>query len=301
MIRVLMLDLGDTLIDKNNQPFPHVPEALEIIRSFETEAHKPLSLCLVSDFHMPTSGKTVQKIFQEYVKILEKANLRQFFEPVEKHVTLSTHAGVRKPERRIFELAVQRLGVKAKLDECLFITENAEHIKKSRLLGIKTLMFSETEGEGDFSDWSEAPLLIAQAVNPASTKNLENALRLPMAVGHDLELLSVSEKSGEDIIRGQVNKSHSLPGSESESGHKAIVTIPVNVEIKMSKKGKIKAVKTEEPEKEHLDEAAHYIKTLEDNKQVKHGEGPLGPGETHRETVNEKGEKRIERKRFSII
>jgi hypothetical protein len=297
MIRVLMLDLGETVIDKDMKLLPHVREALETVRGFETEAHKPLSVCLVSDFDKP--GKTVGEIFQEYVEILENVRLRQFFEPVEKRVTLSAQAGVGKPERGIFEFAVKRLGVKAKLDECLFITENAGHIEKSRLLGIKTLMFGKTNA--DFSDWSEAPLLIAQIVNPASTKNLEGALRFALAVDHDLELLSVSQKSGDGIIRGKVNKSHSLPNSESEGGQKSIVTIPVNVEIKMSKKGKVKTVKTEEPEKEHLDEAAHYIKTLEDNKQVKHGEGPLGPGETHRETVNEKGEKRIERKRFSIF
>ncbi|HEY0050822.1 MAG TPA: hypothetical protein VGB68_16130 [Pyrinomonadaceae bacterium] len=301
MIRVLMLDLGDTLIDGNKHLFAHVPQALEILRGFETEAHEPLSLCLVSDYYMPTADRTVEDIFQEYVSLLENLNLRQFFEPVERHVTLSTQAGVNKPKRRIFELAVERLGLDARLDECLFITENAGHTKSARRLGIKTLLFGETGAEAGFGDWSEAPLLIAQMVNPESMSNLESALRLRLAVEHDLELIFVSEKSGDGIVRAQANKSHSLPVSGSESGRNSIVTIPVNVEVEMNNRGRILAVDSEEPDKETLDEAAHYIKTLDDNKQISRKKGPLGAGETHRETVNEKGEKRIKRERFTAF
>jgi HAD superfamily hydrolase (TIGR01509 family) len=301
MIRVLMLDLGGTLIDGGNQLFPHVPEALEIIREFETEAHEPLSMCLVSDFYMPTPARTVQDIFQEYVSLLENLNLRQLFEPVERRVTLSTHAGVNKPERRIFELAVERLGLKASLDECLFITENAKHTEQARHLGIKTLLFGETVAEDGFSDWSEAPLLIAQMLNPESLNNLEGALRLRLAVEYDLELIFVGEKSEDGIIRGQVNKSHSLPVSGFESRQSSVLTLPVNVEVEMNNQGRILAVNSEEPDKETLDDAAHYIKTLDENKQISRRKGPLAQGETHRETVNEKGEKRIKRERFSAF
>lgn len=311
MIRVLMLDLGGTLIDADRQLFPHVPEALEILRNLETEAFEPLQICLVSDYHMPTPDRTAEDIFQEYTALLENLNLGEFFQPVERHVTLSTHAGVRKPERRIFELAVERLNLpeSANLDECLFITENAGHVAAARLLGMKTLLFSETSGaaEADFSDWSEAPLLISQIVNPESMNNLDAALRLRLAIGHDLELIFVNEKSEDGgTIYAQVNKSFALPAADSteeeSAQQRSIAVLPVNVEIEMNKKGQIKAVNSsEEPDEESLDEAAHYIKTLNENKQVSRGGGPLKPGETHQETVNEKGEKRIKRKRFSIL
>ncbi|HLM03444.1 MAG TPA: hypothetical protein VK400_20490 [Pyrinomonadaceae bacterium] len=309
MIRVLMLDLGGTLIDADRRLFPHVSEALEILRGFETEAFEPLRVCLVSDYYMPTPDRGVEDIFQEYVGLLENLNLREFFEPVERHVTLSTHAGVRKPERRVFELAVERLNPTegANLDQCLFITESAEHAAAARLLGMKTLLFSETSGaaEADFSDWSEAPLLISQIVSAESMNNLDAALRLRLAVEYDSELIFVSEKSADGgAVHAQVNKSFALPLADStgeESGHQSIAVLPVNVEIKMNEKGRITAVNSEEPDEESLAEAAHYIKTLNENKQVARGEEPLKPGETHRETVNEKGEKRIKRKRFSAI
>jgi hypothetical protein len=308
MIRVLMLDLGGTLIDDDKRLFPHVPEALEILRGFETKASQPLSLCLVSDFYMPTPDRTIQDIFREYLGLLEDLGIRRFFEPVERHVTLSTHAGARKPERRVFETAVERLNLLpgAGLDECLFITESAEHIAAARQLGIKTLLFGEPgAAEGDFSDWSEAPLLVAQIVNAESLNNLDAALRLRLAVEYDLELLFISEKSADGIVRGQVNKPYLLPpgdGNESESGQNSVAALPVNAEIAMNNQGRILSVSSEEPDEESVHEAAHYIRTLNENRQIsRKPKGALEPGETHRETVDEKGEKHIRRERFSAF
>jgi len=49
---------------------------------------------------------------------------------------------VNKPDRKIFETALQRLGVTAALTECLFITENAAHIQAARnTLHMKALQF----------------------------------------------------------------------------------------------------------------------------------------------------------------
>ena len=117
MIKVLMLDLGETLLH-GETPFPHVTEALTAFNGFTTAAGAPLAVCLASDFEMAASPVTPNKIsviFKKYLKILERAQLRQFFEPVAKRVTLSTHAGVLKPDRRVFETAVKRLGAVAQL------------------------------------------------------------------------------------------------------------------------------------------------------------------------------------------
>jgi FMN phosphatase YigB (HAD superfamily) len=52
MIKVVMFDLGDTLIDANDHPFPHVADALTAIAGFKTAEGNPLKSCLVSDFAM---------------------------------------------------------------------------------------------------------------------------------------------------------------------------------------------------------------------------------------------------------
>src|ERR1044071_2374804 len=131
MIQVLMFDLGKTLVDQNTHPFPHVTAALTAIAAFKTESGKRLASCLVSDFDLSspfTPAKVNAKVAQ-YLAILDTTTLRPFFEPVKKRVTLSTHANAMKPDRKIFETALQRLGSTAQLEDCLFITEEASHIK----------------------------------------------------------------------------------------------------------------------------------------------------------------------------
>jgi len=302
MIRVLMIDLGGTLINQDNFVYPHVQEALETIQSFETGTQEQLSVCLVSDFYMPTPQRTEQSLFQEYIMLLESLNLRRFFDPAEQHITLSTQAGVFKPDPRIFELALERLGLTASFDECLFITENAEHIEACRSLGMKTLRFAEEEPGVDFNDWSEAPLLISQIVNPKNIINLEKAIRLRLAVEHDLEFMAISDFSPDGTISGRAKQWHSLAAANHGAGRNSQVPLSVDVKINLASEGRILAVKPGQPDKEETAEADHYVKTLEDNKQISRKKsGPLSPGETYRETVNEKGEKRIKRERFSAI
>jgi FMN phosphatase YigB (HAD superfamily) len=164
MIRVLMLDLGQTLVD-GDTPFPGVPEALEAIGDLTTGAGDPLATCLVSDWHMPPVPAKPQQIadrFKSYVDDLENMDLKPFFEPVDQRVTLSTHVGVGKPDCRVFQMALLRLGVPARLDQCLFITENPSHLAACQSFGMKTLRFDASGSPAaDFSDWSAAPALIA--------------------------------------------------------------------------------------------------------------------------------------------
>lgn len=154
-----MLDLGDTLVH-NGAILPHVPEALESFRGMRTANGQPLEMCLVSDFTMPTAPVTPDKIgeiFEEYLELLRQFGLLEYFEPVERRITLSTHAGINKPDRRVFEKAIERLKVDAALTECLFITENEAHIQACGILGMDTLRFGFG---GGFMDWAEAPSLV---------------------------------------------------------------------------------------------------------------------------------------------
>src|SRR5689334_2709471 len=107
-----MLDLGDTLI-RDEVPLPHVVEALGALTQFETASGDPLAVCLVSDFTKPDDPPKpgqIEALFQKYLAILDRTGLRPFFEPVERHVTLSTQAGAPKPKQKIFDTAIERLG-----------------------------------------------------------------------------------------------------------------------------------------------------------------------------------------------
>ena len=83
-------------------------------------------------------------------------------------MTLSTHAEALKPDRRIFDKALQRLGMIVPLPNCLFITENSTHIERARNdLNMHVLRFGAGSPFG-FDDWHEAPALIADRLRRLS-------------------------------------------------------------------------------------------------------------------------------------
>jgi hypothetical protein len=301
MIRILMLDLGDTLVHDNAVVFPHVFEALKTLRDFKTASGEPLQLCLVSDFHMaepPVTPAKIEKLFQQYLKLLAQSKVSKFFKPFNRHVTLSTHAEVSKPDRRIFEMAISRLGLEAKLSECLFITEDADHISACQQLGMATLHFASESDGGDFDDWSEVPLLVNELVGSEAGHNLELGLRLRLAAGYEMELISMKKKSKGGRIRATAQKWHPVAGPGGKD--KIQVPIPVDVEIEISKKGRIRSVKGQ-PDSEAVADATSFVESLEANKQVTDKPGPLPPGATHQIETDKKGQKRLVRKRFSAI
>ena len=90
MVKILMLDLGETLVHGTESLFPHVPEALEAFGQFRAADGDPLATCLVSDFGpvdpRPTPAQ-VETAFREYVSLLERLQLKHFFEPVSREAT----------------------------------------------------------------------------------------------------------------------------------------------------------------------------------------------------------------------
>ncbi|WP_035965432.1 hypothetical protein [Bradyrhizobium sp. YR681] len=166
VIKALLLDLGDTLYDTAaKKPFPGVEDALARLKALKAANRKPLVMCLASDYTMPEprTPEAIAAAFVEYLGVLDGTHLRRFFEPVDERVTLSTHAGVRKPAAKAFRTALKRAGIRATLRDTLFITENAEHIRVCRdELHMKTLQFGL-----DFTSWSDAPKLILQKIRAA--------------------------------------------------------------------------------------------------------------------------------------
>ena len=206
MVRVVLLDLGGTLVGPEG-PFPHVEEALTALTELDGSTGEPLLTALVSDFPAaePPTPEGTQRRFAEYLALLDGFGLRSFFEPVERRVTLSTHAGVQKPDRRVYELALRRLGTDATLADCLVITEDAGHIAACRALGMQTLRFG-----GDFDDWSQAPARVRTTVDPADreTALFERSLQqhgqlapegapLPPGTSHRVE----RDEHGEPVVR----------------------------------------------------------------------------------------------------
>ena len=173
MIKIALFDVGDTLIH-DGRPFAGALDALAAIAKLKTVDAAPLLMGIVSDYYSPAAPTEAEiaELERRYRdEVLDPSGLSPFFQPFESRVTLSSRAGVRKPDRKIFELALQRSGTGATLDEILFVTENLEHLEKCKDLGITPVRFgagSEPKGMPSFRDWIDAPAVIARLVEPGS-------------------------------------------------------------------------------------------------------------------------------------
>ena len=300
MTRVIILD-GDTLF-LDDRVLPHVAEALEVLLRFEGQGKPSLALSLVSNYEMPAAPVTLRKIntiFNQYVATLDKLRIKEFFEPVERHVTLSTQAGVFIADPGLFQKAIQRLRLRIGLNECLFIGNDARHVEACRGLGMTALLFDRT-GKGDFKDWSEAPLMIARLVNPASSLNMQLGLQLLLATTYDVDLIRVLDVHSGNVVHGLAKKLFPVP-LKTKPGATETIEIPftVKVDVSFDKGGKIRGVEIDQPTAEALAESADYVETLEANKQISRGAGNLKGSETHELQTDEKGRKVLTRKRFT--
>jgi hypothetical protein len=305
MIRVVMFDLGMTLIDADQRPFAHVPEALDAVAGFLTADSRPLLSCLVSDYTMvtpPITAAKVRPLFDEYLAILDASGLRPYFEPVRRRVTLSTHVGVRKPERALFEQALRRLHSQAGLEECLLVTENADHIRAAReTLGMAALQFKAPgASQFDFDDWSQAPALIAQLVDPQQPANLKGAVQAYLAArGVEAVSADAAGTPGKINVAGQVWRAMPVPG-HPELGD-VHVAVPVEGELARGRKGELGGNLPGKPSAEQLAEARSFIGSLAAHGQIAGTASGPGRGATHAIETDAQGRRRLVRKRFSAI
>lgn len=289
MSRVLLLDLGDTLI-REMKVLPHVPEALAALAEFKGDDGKPLKRALVSDTRMPALPPTpakIKPIFDEYLATLDAVQLRSFFEPVSKNVTLSAHAGVMKPDRKVFELALKRLGATAKLSECVFVTENADHIRHCRdELGMKTLQFGK-----DFTDWSDGPLLLSTMIAPGKT-NLEPSLQ-QWAAARGLQNVSLLEERP-GVTFAQAEMWVPISGAGLEEAEGANVPLPVRIDLPTDAHGRI-TPHVGTPAPDDVKEAASYVKGLVARGEIGTDTGPLA---THTIETDKNGKRLLKRRGF---
>ncbi|MFC2143884.1 HAD-IA family hydrolase [Candidatus Aenigmatarchaeota archaeon] len=62
-----------------------------------------------------------------------------YFEPA----ILSCEIGMAKPHKEIFELALQKLGLKS--EECVFIDDREEHLDTPKSMGFKVIHYKDSE------------------------------------------------------------------------------------------------------------------------------------------------------------
>jgi putative hydrolase of the HAD superfamily len=81
----------------------------------------------------------LSNVIKMYSEQHRKSNRYSMFDPV----ILSDEVGMRKPEKEIYELTLNKLGMKA--DECVFIDDKERNIIPAREMGFKTILFKDAE------------------------------------------------------------------------------------------------------------------------------------------------------------
>lgn len=288
MLRVLMFDLNETLVH-GRTPLPHAREALEALEGFHTADDGPLMTCLLGEVEAPI-GSGVEAVFQSFLEELEECGLADLFDPVEQRVTLPQHAGLDKLERRAFETALQRLGACAGLEECLFVTGNPA--RAAAAADLETLRLGE-----DFSQWADAPLLLASRIAPLSEENFERALRVQLAAVHQLDLVSVQRQPGSRMVRARVKKWIPLTGIRLGPLEGVHVQLPVEAEIKLDVAGRPESIQDGVPSAADMEEAAAFARGLLENRQVRLASSPA-PAATHEVETDPRGRRFLKRRAF---
>jgi hypothetical protein len=291
MLHVVMFDLGDTLIDaQSKRPFPHAAAALAAIQGLASGGTKPLLSCLVSDFDhgLPVPPDRLAALFAEFLGILGGTSLQPRFEPVGERVTLSAHAGVRKPDQKIFTTALQRLGARVPLADCLLVTEDEAHVRAARAdLGMQALRFGAPgAARVDFDDWAQAPLLVAHLLAP-SAANLQAALGAYLRAARDLEVDTIEPAAppGTLAVTGKAWRPVAGTGLGALDG--VLVALPVRGEVVLGSRGEARTVSVDPPSAEALAAATAFVARL----------ARSGAHATHAVEVDAEGRRRLVRTR----
>lgn len=300
MIRLALFDLGDTLIH-SNAALPHVREALRTISQFEMADGSSLRIGIVSDDAIPPPLFTEAEIVaseSQFQDILSATGLSDLFDPFERRVTTSTRAGVNKPDRRIFERAIERSGVAASLGECLFVTEHIGHLAACKSLGMNVIRFGSGPGiQPAFSDWRHAPPLIAATIGTPTSDNQFAAARFFLETTHGLVGFE-GARSG-STLRGQAQRLVDLHAPQLGPIDGLSVEVPVDVSVTLRPDGDVDQVQATSPASVDMSDAVTFVKSLLDNKQVALPNEPLGRA-THAIELSADGKRRLIRRRYSF-
>src|SRR5262249_12835261 len=119
------------------------------------DAGSPVAVGLISNFYQPADAGEIQTLREQYLAILTSLGLLSFFEPTDRHVTLSSDSldpDFVKPKQAIFRPPLGKVSAGLPFAQALFVTEELPHVLAARALGMAAIHFKgpgQTTGETD--------------------------------------------------------------------------------------------------------------------------------------------------------
>ncbi len=160
---VVLLDLGNTLLDDDEKPLPGAVDLLESLGGMNDSDGQPLKFGLVSDFDTSDDPAGRRAIAERYYAVLARAGIDAFFQPLARRVTLSTEVGVFKPDPRVFRAALHKFGPGNELHHTVFVTENADHVLAAPKLGMSAFQLGGSGADsGTIARLADLPPIVAR-------------------------------------------------------------------------------------------------------------------------------------------
>jgi len=176
-MNVVFFDLGRTLED-NDVLLPGAQQTLQKIRQMQDKEAQPFILGLVSDWIMPDTSNSIPDIQEWYYALLDRLGIRALFEPVAERVTLSTEAGVFKPDEKIFRLALGKIDQELQFSDAIFITEIGSHVERARDLGMGSIHFRPPgQAEGVVDQLLDIPRLVEEHFRIPTARAIQREYR----------------------------------------------------------------------------------------------------------------------------
>jgi hypothetical protein len=111
------------------------------------------------------------------------------------------------------------------------------------------------------------------------------------------ELLTYDRKDP-DKLEVQANKLHGVLLKDNDE---VFIPVPVTLNLELDENQRIKNLKYKDSDEDALKHASTFVRTLVDNGQVNGLDGQTARHTSHQIVVNDKGQRIIKRKGFSIL
>jgi FMN phosphatase YigB (HAD superfamily) len=168
-MRYILFDLGDTL-ESGDVLLPGARQMLLDVGALRDDRGQAPRLGLLSDFDEAATPAEIPAIEARYRALIEQLGIADLFQPFAQAVTLSTQVGVFKPDRRIFRAALDKFDPDAHFHDAIFVTENPEHVKAARRLGMQAIhLKGPLQPRGDVDDLPGLVEPIARLLRSSST------------------------------------------------------------------------------------------------------------------------------------
>ena len=300
MIDVAFFDVDETLLHLG-KPMPGVLDALNAIVQLNSASGHPLLMGVVFNNVMPSQPVTETEVLaieaQFRKTVLEPSGLANFFDPFETKATISSRVGISMPNRGVFENALVRLHSSAALDECLFITAEASHLSECKGYGMIPIRFgSDVPGIRCFSNWCDAPLLLANVVAPDNMQNVAIAIAPALASHHGLKAFASTNIHGK-LIHGRAKQLFQLNDPRLGALDGIYVERSAEVTVEITSQGSLGNVQTAEPGPDEISDAVNFVHTLIQGGRIAHqGESR---GTTHAVQLDASGREVLIRQRYA--